>query len=292
MKSTSNDYWNTPNSNAENLFGFDVRGGGDFVSGGFVQKKIFSIFWTSSVKNTFAFIQTLKTSIITQVSILDQLFSIRFCRDAFFNEVSLPDGTRVADYVDGENNRYVCRKIYNTVWMCENLMTLKYRNGVPIHQSKVRAYGDDFSNAWTETILTSQNIFGYFLVNGYNNLTLPANARKSGTFTFSIGTTDIVLPLIYKDNSEYEQDPIYWLNRDGCWSRWNFTKIENDYQTSRETSVPIRQTSVIYLGSERTLSNKKVLLRFETMAVDDVHFRNLTEMKESAVVLYKGLFGK
>jgi len=99
-----------------------------------------------------------------------------------------------------------------------------------------------------------------------------------------------VLPLIYKDNSEYERDPIYWLNRDGCWSRWNFNKIENEYQTSRETSIPIRQTSIIYLGSDRTLSNKKeVLIRFETMAVDDVHFRNLTEMKESAVVLYQGV---
>ena len=290
LKSTNSDYWNAPNENAENLFGFDVRGGGSFVLGSFEQKKIYSNFWTSSVKNMFSFIQTLETSIITQAFILDQLFSIRFCRDAFFNEVSLPDGTRVADYVDGENNRYVCRKIYNRVWMCENLMALKYRNGVPIHQSKVRAYDDDFTNAWTETILTSQNIFGYFLVNGYNNLTLPANARKSGNFTFSIGTTDIVLPLIYKDNSEYEQDPIFWLNRDGCWSKWNFTKIENDYQTSRETSVPIRQTSVNYLGSDRTLSNKKeVLIRFETMAVDDVHFRNLTELKESAVVLYKGV---
>ena len=169
-------------------------------------------------------------------------------------------------------------------------MTRSYHDGTPIPTNKVRAYDDDFTNAWTETILTTQNLFGYILVNGYNNLTLPSNARKSGTFTFSVGTTNIVLPLIYKDNSEYERDPIYWLNRDGCWSRWNFNKIENDYQTSRETSVPIRQTSVNYLGSDRTLSNKKeVLIRFETLAVDDVHFRNLTEMKESAVVLYQGV---
>ena len=169
-------------------------------------------------------------------------------------------------------------------------MTLKYHDGTFINPSKVRAYEDDFTNAWTVETTNNPTLFYYKLVNGYNNLVLPANARKSGTFTFSIGRTDIVLPLIYKDNSEYEQDPIYWLNRDGCWSRWNFTKIENDYQTSRETSVPIRQTSVNYLGSDRTLSNKKeVLLRFETMAIDDVHFRNLTEIKESAVVLYQGV---
>ncbi len=290
LKSTSSNYWDAPNTGAENLFFFDVRGAGVFANGNFYNKYRFSFIWTSSVNNTLMFSVLGGTSTIGQVNSANTMFSIRFCRNAFFNEVSYPDGTRVADYVDGENNRYVCRKIYNRVWMCENLMTLKYLNGTPIHQSKVRAYDDDFTNAWTETILTSQNIFGYFLTNGYNNLTLPANARKSGNFTLSIGTTDIVLPLIYKDNSEYEQDPIYWLNRDGCWSRWNFTKIENDYQTSRETSVPIRQTSVNYLGSDRTLSNKKeVLIRFETMAVDDVHFRNLTEIKESAVVLYKGV---
>ena len=169
-------------------------------------------------------------------------------------------------------------------------MTLKYNDGSFISPSKARAYDDDFTNAWYESASINPTLFYYELVNGYNNLTLPASARKSGNFTFSIGRTDIVLPLIYKDNSEYDRDPIYWLNRDGCWSRWNFNKIENDYQTSRETSIPVRQTSIDYLGSDRTLSNKKeVLIRFETMAVDDVHFRNLTEIKESAVVLYQGV---
>ena len=95
--------------------------------------------------------------------------------------------------------------------MCENLMTLSYHDGTPIPTKKVRAYDDYFTNAWTETILTTQNLFGYILVNGYNNLTLPSNACKSGNFTFSVGTTEIVLPIIYKDNSEYERDPIYWL---------------------------------------------------------------------------------
>ena len=290
LKSTSAEFWNAPNENAENLFGFDVRGGGSFALGGFYNKNLSSIFWVSSIKNTFSFTNSLETSVITQAGIIDQMFYIRFCRDASFPELAYPDGTRVADYVDEDNNRYVCRKIYNRVWMCENLMTLSYNDGTSILPSKVRAYDDDYTNAWTETILTTQNLFGYNLANGYNNLTLPYNAQRSGNFVLTIGTTSIVLPLIYKDNSEYERDPIYWLNRDGCWSRWNFTKIENDYQTSRETSIPIRQTSVNYLGSDRTLSNKKeVLIRFETMAVDDVHFRNLTEIKESAVVLYQGV---
>lgn len=290
LKSTSSDYWNAPNTGAENLFGFDVRGCGGFVSGNFINKRISSAFWVNDILFGLHFGNALNSSFLSGGTITDQLYSIRFCRDASFPELSLPNGTRVADYVDGDNNRYVCRKIYNRVWMCENLMALKYHDGTYILPHKARAYDDDFTNAWTKTILTTQNLFGYNLANGYNNITLPYNAQKTGIFTFSVGTTSIVLPLIYKDNSEYDNDPIYWLNRDGCWSRWNFNKIENDYQTSRETSIPIRQTSINYLGSDRTLSNKKeVLIRFETMAVDDVHFRNLTEMKESAVVLYQGV---
>ena len=288
LKSTSTEFWDTPNTGAENLFGFDARGVGAYLAG-FYNKKITSSFWTSSIKNAFTFTNTGNASHIIQAD-SDRLFSIRFCRDATPTELSYPNGEVVDDYIDGENNRYICRKIYNRVWMCENLMTLKYADGSFINPSKVRAYEDDFTNAWTVETTNNPTLFYYKLVNGYNNLVLPASARKTGIFTFSIGRTEIVLPLIYKDNSEYEQDPIYWLNRDGCWSRWNFTKIENDYQTIRETSVPILQTSVNYLGSDRTLSNKKeVLLRFETMAIDDVHFRNLTEIKESAVVLYQGV---
>ena len=290
LKSTNSIFWNVLNTGAENLFFFDVRGAGSFAYGSFVNKYEYSIFWTSSVRNHFLFQTTDEASEIQPLVIADQLFPIRFCRDATPTELSYPNGEEVDDYIDGDNNRYICRKIYNRVWMCENLMTLKYADGTFINPSKVRAYEDDFANAWTVETTNNPTLFYYKLVNGYNNLLLPASARKSGTFTFSIGRTNIVLPLIYKDNSEYEQDPIYWLNRDGCWSKWNFTKIENDYQTSRETSVPIRQTSANYLGSDRTLSNKKeVILRFETMAVDDVHFRNLTEIKESAVVLYQGV---
>ena len=288
LKSTSADFFLSPNIGAETLFGFDVRGGGELLSS-FYGLKDYSIFFVENSKLLFFSYVSNHSQILQSIS-KDNKYSIRFCRDASFPELSYPDGTRVADYIDGENNRYVCRKIYNRVWMCENLMALKYNDGTSINPSKVRAYGDDFTNAWYEPILTNQNLFGYNLANGYNNITLPSNARKSGNFILSVGTTDIILPLVYKDNSEYERDPIYWLNRDGCWSRWNFTKIENDYQTSRETSIPIRQMSANYLGSDRTLSNKKeVILRFETMAVDDVHFRNLTELKESAVVLYQGV---
>ena len=289
LKSTSSNYWTGVNNNAENLFGFDERGAGFFNGERFDDKYEYSYFWNSSVNNFLMFSNSGESSSITNNPIYSFL-SIRFCRDATPTELSYPNGEVVDDYIDGENNRYICRKIYNRVWMCENLMTLKYADGSFINPSKVRAYEDDFTNAWTVETTNNPTLFYYKLVNGYNNLVLPASARKTGIFTFSIGRTEIVLPLIYKDNSEYEQDPIYWLNRDGCWSRWNFTKIENDYQTSRETSVPIRQTSVNYLGSDRTLSNKKeVLLRFETMAIDDVHFRNLTEIKESAVVLYQGV---
>ena len=55
LKSTVSDYWDDPNTGAENLFGFDVRGGGAgvFAGGVFDYKINFSWFWTSSIKNNF-----------------------------------------------------------------------------------------------------------------------------------------------------------------------------------------------------------------------------------------------
>ena len=133
-----------------------------------MDKKFSSYFWTSSVKNRFSFNTSLGTSQIYE-STTDRLFSIRFCRDATPTELSYPDGTEVADYVDGDNNRYLCRKIYNRVWMCENLMTLKYNDGSFISPSKARAYDDDFKNAWYESASINPTLFYYELVNGYNN---------------------------------------------------------------------------------------------------------------------------
>ena len=160
LKSTSAEFLNSPNVNAENLFGFDVRGGGLFTGGVFLFLKESSYFFGNDELFEFSFETTQKSSCISYTTIANYFLSIRFCRDAFFNEISLTNGTRVADYVDGDNNRYVCRKIYNRVWMCENLMTQSYHDGTPIPTNKVRAYDDDFTNAWTETILTTQNLFG------------------------------------------------------------------------------------------------------------------------------------
>ena len=95
LKSTSSDYWDAPNTGAENLFGFDVRGGGVFADGVFSYKEGLSNFWTSSIKNSLWFLSSLGLSKIGQVGITDQMFSIRFCRDATPTELSYPNGTEI-----------------------------------------------------------------------------------------------------------------------------------------------------------------------------------------------------
>ena len=54
LKSKNTEFWSTPNTGAENLFGFDARGGGAFISGAFVQKKTFSHLWTCEYSKVIA----------------------------------------------------------------------------------------------------------------------------------------------------------------------------------------------------------------------------------------------
>lgn len=154
FKSTSSDYWYPSNETAENLFGFDVRGGGSFISGSFVQKKTFSRFWTSSVNNVFLFRNSGGTSTIERVVITDQLLSIRFCRDLTTYELSLDNGTQLSDYVDFEGNKYIVRKIYNRAWMCENLITKYDKNGTLIDY---KDYDNIISNSY---VVTDFTLFG------------------------------------------------------------------------------------------------------------------------------------
>ena len=154
LKSTSSEYWDAPNTGAENLFGFDARGGGCFGSGVFFFKRSASFFWTSSVKNVFSFHMVNETSQINPVSFTDQHYSLRFCRNLTNFELSLENGTQLSDYVDFEGNKYVVRKIYNRAWMCENLITKHDKNGTLIDY---KDYDNDVSNSY---VVTDFTLFG------------------------------------------------------------------------------------------------------------------------------------
>ena len=156
LKSTSSNYWDAPNTGAENLFSFDVRGGGVFANRNFYNKYRFSFIWTSSINDTLTFGANGGTSTIGQVTTTNPMLAIRFCRDLTTYELSLDNGTQLSDYVDFEGNKYIVRKIYNRAWMCENLMTEYLFNGEKIAASDSRAYENNTNNVYVNNV-TSYN---------------------------------------------------------------------------------------------------------------------------------------
>ena len=149
LKSTSSEFWNSPNTGAENLFGFDARGGGYFSS----------IFYSKKQENLIA-IQNDLVLYLAGVDAFSQirnyevntLSSIRFCRDLTTSELSLDNGTQLSDYVDFEGNKYIVRKIYNRAWMCENLMTEYLFNGEKIAASDSKAYENNTNNVYVNNV--------------------------------------------------------------------------------------------------------------------------------------------
>lgn len=144
FKNPSTEFWDNPGT-AENLFGFDSRGGGVYTEVGFSSIKWASYFWLQDGRTFFtAFDSTYLTSIIPGYS-----YYIRFCRPVTTSESSLSNGTRVSDYVDYEGNRYICRKINNRVWMCENLRTRYLSDGTKLTTQQTKTMDNDISNVLT-----------------------------------------------------------------------------------------------------------------------------------------------
>ena len=144
FKNPSTEYWVNPGT-AENLFGFDSRGGGNYTGEGFVNVKWASYFW---LQGGWTFFTASDSTYLTSIRPGD-LYYIRFCRSVTTSESSLSNGTRVADYVDYEGNRYICRKINNRVWMCENLRTRYLSNGTKLTTQQTKTIDNDISNVLT-----------------------------------------------------------------------------------------------------------------------------------------------
>ena len=144
FKNPSTEYWDNP-GNAENLFGFDIRGGGFYTEEGFSGVKSTSYFWAQNEKTFY----TSYGSIYLNFIITGYSCYIRFCREVTTSESSLSNGTRVADYVDYEGNRYICRKINNRVWMCENLRTRYLSDGTKLTTQQTKTMDNDISNVLT-----------------------------------------------------------------------------------------------------------------------------------------------
>lgn len=144
FKNPSTEYWDNLGT-AENLFGFDSRGGGRYTEEGFSELKFTSYFWLQGGRTFFTdFDSTYLTAITPEYS-----YYIRFCRPVATSESNLSNGTRVEDYVDYEGNRYICRKINNRVWMCENLRTRYLSDGTKLTTQQTHTMDNDISNVLT-----------------------------------------------------------------------------------------------------------------------------------------------
>jgi hypothetical protein len=151
-KSIDSVYWDTPNTDAENLFGFDLRGGGRWSDDSlYVLLKQLSHLWHKTGNMNFAWVIS---NAIEEINETTSFYSLRLAKSATTEQLLLDDGTRVEDYVDYEGNRYFCRKIGSKIWMCENLITKYDKYGVEIDHLD---YDDDVNNSY---VINNINVLG------------------------------------------------------------------------------------------------------------------------------------
>jgi hypothetical protein len=198
-KSTDSAYWNAPNSGAENLFGLDLRGGGNWNGSTFVGLKIAGGVWHKTGVIALAFGTG---NAIIELDYPTSFFSLRLTKPATTEQLLLDNGTRVEDYTDFEGNRYVCRKIGSKIWMCENLITKFTANGLPI-TGGWKAYDDDEDNAYVQTNYVGLALSGSVqlqeLPDSPNSFFMALGLRQKGTT--GIGTPIFVTSngLVYEE---------------------------------------------------------------------------------------------
>lgn len=123
----------------------------------------------------------------------------------------------------------------------------------------------------------------YTLAAGYNLITLHSSQLLTGNLIGGGGNLSI--PVVYRPQSG---SGIAWINRDGAWSIWNFRYIKKVNNTTRSNSIPLyAETNALMIGkSMDILTEKKVEYYFDTIAIDAIHYDQLTEIAESPRVLY------
>lgn len=179
-KSTDSAYWNAPNTNAENRFGLDLRGGGFWNGTSYSQLKERSYVWH---KMGYMGVVWDGSNAIGYSNEPTYYFSIRLVKPATAEQLLLANGTRVEDYTDYEGNRYVCRKIGSKIWMCENLITKFTADGAPI-TGGWRAYDNDESNVKTE----------------YNEWKIASTEQSYTPLRLNLSKTTKIACIIYDDD--------------------------------------------------------------------------------------------
>jgi len=108
---------------------------------------------------------------------------------------------------------------------------------------------------------------------------------KTGTVTSS-GQPTLSVPVFYK--IPFGSEEIAWLNRDGCWSFWNFRQLTKELRVKKSNDVATYyQTNISTISLSRQISAEKTVeYTFDTLAYDTAHFEQLCEIQESLAVIW------
>ncbi len=136
-----------------------------------------------------------------------------------------------------------------------------------------------------DTYGTSESIWNQ----GVIRLTLNASQINiSGTVIIDFGGTSeqsfeqVKLPI----KSGYE--PVMWINRSGIWSEVFMRELSRTRINKQSNTIPINYTSHddVFALNREISANKKVSVTLDCIAYNEDHYKQLTEIQDSLVVLF------
>lgn len=154
------------------------------------------------------------------------------------------------------------------------------------HNGTIAFYLKNSAGAYDLTISGDVGVtYSYPLVQGWNVLVLDASQLINGALT--IDTTDVSFDVTYIQ-PKYS-GVIYWLDKDGGWSQWNFRKLSDGVTVKESKEIPMYyathdevKAKTRFIGKEKTVSKT-----FDTMCYNEDHFKQLMEIAESPSVIYQ-----
>lgn len=116
----------------------------------------------------------------------------------------------------------------------------------------------------------------------------PTQRNISGTVVIDFGGTheqsfeQVKLPI--KNGYTF----LTWLNRSGLWSEVYMRELSRTQINKQSNTIPINYTSHddVYALNREISANKKVSITLDCIAYNEDHYRQLTEIQDSLVVLF------